>query len=433
VSSILIEAKPVPLTVGRVHLYLVYRDDIGNEWVIRGGPVGGEIVNGTFAYEINKVLSDSSDARGTESPADRHSTEINLPNHSADEAWAIMVRYARMLEEVGFPEYDFLSTNSNAFAGALLFALGLDPSSSLPDGVSYLTAYGLPYYVEIVDVVAPPVSGDVLGTGGPDHIFGIQIAEAIFGFNGDDYVKGGPGDDRIRGGMGHDVLLGDEDADSLYGDDGRDALDGGFGADKLDGGAGNDLLDGGDGTGDFAIFSGNRSDYSITRGVNTLTISGPDGVDILKNTEVLEFGDGEIVPVDSLEGPPATTTTVAVDPVSADQTVRQVSKYQSATADSSGTDTFVFDPAFFNLGSSIGYSTGKTLEFLKTYVTVSSAGTSGVKFTASDLFVQATGFELFKVQGWDTVTLAQVLGLIDGTLLADDHSSVTVLTTVPVT
>jgi serralysin len=65
----------------------------------------------------------------------------------------------------------------------------------------------------------------------------------------------------------------------------------GNGADnRLTGGGGNDTIDGGLGI-DTAIFSGNRSAYTITFDGTRTTISGPDGTDVLTNVEFFQFAD----------------------------------------------------------------------------------------------------------------------------------------------
>ena len=56
--------------------------------------------------------------------------------------------------------------------------------------------------------------------------------------------------------------------DILVGSDRLDVLEGGDGNDVLTGGAGNDRIDGGTGDANVAVFTGNRSDYTITWGNN---------------------------------------------------------------------------------------------------------------------------------------------------------------------
>jgi len=99
-----------------------------------------------------------------------------------------------------------------------------------------------------------------------------------------DVIDGLGGDDMIFAGAGNDTLSGG---------DGNDVLNGGVGNDVLSGDAGNDTLVGGAGF-DTAVFSGNRSSYTITRTGVTTTVSGPDGTDTLTSVELLKFADRSI-------------------------------------------------------------------------------------------------------------------------------------------
>ena len=76
----------------------------------------------------------------------------------------------------------------------------------------------------------------------------------------------------------------------------------------MTGGAGNDRIDGGTGDANVAIFTGNRSDYTIAWGNNwnggqgqdlslriTDGVADRDGADELRNVQVLRFADGDVV------------------------------------------------------------------------------------------------------------------------------------------
>ena len=110
-------------------------------------------------------------------------------------------------------------------------------------------------------------------------------------------------------------------------------LNGGAGDDTFIGGAGNDLIDGGADS-DTAIYSGLRAQYSILMQANgdfqvtDLRAGAPDGVDILRNVENLEFADdqpanhepqivsnggGDNATVSIPENAAAVTTVVATD------------------------------------------------------------------------------------------------------------------------
>ena len=99
------------------------------------------------------------------------------------------------------------------------------------------------------------------------------------------------------GGSLNDVLTGDNGRNVLRGLYGADRLFGNGGVDRLTGGGSDDYLDGGAGW-DYALFSGNRSDYTVTTsGAQTRVdqiASGGDGSDTLINIEALQFADGFI-------------------------------------------------------------------------------------------------------------------------------------------
>ena len=198
-----------------------------------------------------------------------------------------------------------------------------DLRSGAPDGVDTLN-----WTVENMrfadgDLVINAVAGvDLNGTAGNDMLTGGAGNDNINGGAGDDILTGGAGSDNLFGDVGNDAINGGDDSDNLNGADGNDTLDGGAGRDNLFGGNGNDVLnggtmndalfgqdgddllngglgndsiDGGNGV-DVAVFSGNRSAYSITLNNNfTWTVTGPDGTDTVNGSvETFRFSDGDV-------------------------------------------------------------------------------------------------------------------------------------------
>lgn len=249
-GQIFIEAREVEilgLPSGAMHLYLVFRDTDGAEYVIRSGPENPYTPwFGDMRIETNVPIGDSSDDRSGDTPAERSSTPLDFPGLTDDQAWAIMVKYARMIDAADI-DYEVFDENSNAFIGAMLAAAGGDPLAMLPTGVSHGEALGVTNYRDILADVAPPADGTVRGTSGADRITGIQIDEVIRAAGGNDAVWGGRGDDQIYGDAGNDLLHGQVGADRVHGGAGADRLSGGSGNDVLSGGAGTDLIDGGSG------------------------------------------------------------------------------------------------------------------------------------------------------------------------------------------
>ncbi|QRM29387.1 cadherin domain-containing protein [Microvirga sp. VF16] len=87
-------------------------------------------------------------------------------------------------------------------------------------------------------------------------------------------------------------LIGSNAGDTLYGSSIDNHILGGDGNDILTGRAGNDTLDGGSGL-NTAVFSGSRAQSSVTRNADgTVTVTGPDGIDLLKDVRQLQFADG---------------------------------------------------------------------------------------------------------------------------------------------
>ena len=87
--------------------------------------------------------------------------------------------------------------------------------------------------------------------------------------------------------------LGENVADVIIGRNGDDHIEGFAGNDTLVGGPGNDSLAGGAGL-DTAVYSGPRSQYTITQTSTGITVAGPDGIDTLTGVELAQFGDATI-------------------------------------------------------------------------------------------------------------------------------------------
>lgn len=130
---------------------------------------------------------------------------------------------------------------------------------------------------------------------GIENIISGSAADYLIGNSSANRLVGNAGYDTLFGDAGNDTLEGGADGDILDGGSDQDQLLGGDGSDTLTGGSGNDTLDGGEGD-DRAVFSGARDDYVITTlgdGSVTVTdrIAGRDGVDLLRNIQVIQFSN----------------------------------------------------------------------------------------------------------------------------------------------
>ncbi|KAF0675651.1 calcium-binding protein [Profundibacterium mesophilum] len=113
---------------------------------------------------------------------------------------------------------------------------------------------------------------------------------SLAGFDGDDSMFGGEGSDRLYGGNGDDQMIGNGGGDLFYGQGGNDTMNGGRGFDA-------------------AVFSGLRSEYTITNVNGRTQVShqngnGADGVDSLVYIDSLVFADGSI----NISTPPTNLT-----------------------------------------------------------------------------------------------------------------------------
>ncbi len=97
--------------------------------------------------------------------------------------------------------------------------------------------------------------------------------------------------ENLIGSRHDDSLTGNDLINQLSGLGGDDTIYGYGGNDRIRGGAGNDTIDGGAGS-DFAIFSGQRADYSLTRSSGSdVSVDGLDGLDSLSRVEYFVFDD----------------------------------------------------------------------------------------------------------------------------------------------
>jgi Ca2+-binding RTX toxin-like protein len=283
-TVIAIEAKPVDfqgIDSDFLHLYLVktVMDEQGrvvSEKVIRG--TAGS--NGDLETLAGSNLATSPDRRGSDTTQERHREVLDLGTRNADDVWQIMVQHANNIEKADldysvdiFQRFPGGDLNSNSVVASVLHSVGLNLTTSFPDGVSRSDAplYGQLQYMNV-----------------DDALFGTAARDRIFGGIGNDRINGGGENDRLYGEAGNDRLSGSSGNDALFGGDGNDILDGGSGNDALNGGNGNDNLNGSSGIdalkgegGNDRLYGGSGDDV-LSGGSGNDRFYGQSGADILR-------------------------------------------------------------------------------------------------------------------------------------------------------
>ncbi|MFC2970459.1 calcium-binding protein [Acidimangrovimonas pyrenivorans] len=327
-SEIRIEGHPVYLVTdtGYDHLYLVFVDDDGSEYVLRSGP-SGPLGTGVILVEDSLPMADSADARPVEDRDLYGSRVLDLGPRDAADVWDVMRQQAREIGDRQVPFQTFLQ-NSNSFVASLLHVIGTDIADVLPDQPDADDDY--PGTDNILDSfgfnLTGTTAGDILAGGaGNDTLFGQGGSDTVSGGSGHDsvdlgagddlfdddlFTAGDPGDppggDTVWAGLGADTVQGGAGADRLHGQEGTDLLRGRLGADRLWGGAGDDTLAGGNGAdtlfgraGDDVVAGGNGRDSICLGTGDDLFIdspqSGPLGADTVwagSGNDTLQGGAG---------------------------------------------------------------------------------------------------------------------------------------------
>lgn len=130
------------------HLLLIFKDDLGREYVIRGGPSAQEGDEGFGKLVIQKdvELQFSNDSYKVvngvvvETPESRGRMQIDLGGRDATAIWAILDQHAQNIHDHA---YDYVPNgnyatgsvgyNSNGVIGNLLSLVGIDVANYLPD------------------------------------------------------------------------------------------------------------------------------------------------------------------------------------------------------------------------------------------------------------------------------------------------------------
>ena len=150
------------------------------------------------------------------------------------------------------------------------------------------------FTVASYDGTTHDITIDIVGSDVGENILGTDINDILTGSFENDLITAGACKDILYGGDGNDLLMGEEENDIIFGGLGDDFLIGGLGDDVLIGSSsGVDLVEF---SNDQAEYSGLLEDYfvfDLEAGFYIVIdkISGRDGVDILKDIELLSFED----------------------------------------------------------------------------------------------------------------------------------------------
>jgi len=274
-GKIFIESRDVIFSFD--HLYLVYQDPSGSEFVIRGGPENNiPPFFGNIEVEAGVPIAISEDRRVDEDgnpilPEQRNQTLVDLDGREAEDVWKIALQQAQNIDAANLNYNAVISAqNSNSTISSVLNSIGIDVTTTLPAGLPATNFLG------VDNLLA--VSTTLKGTAADDIIFGYSKSDTLNGQNGNDILRGRADNDTLYGGLGNDQLYGGSGSDKLSGNSGNDQLWGQGGNDTLWGGQNNDKLYGG--SGDDQLIGG-RGGTKETDLFGQDTLSGGSGNDQL--------------------------------------------------------------------------------------------------------------------------------------------------------
>lgn len=156
--SISLESHDVPY-VGFVaqHLYIVYRDDAGDEYVIGGGP---ERTNppdfGRLVVEPGVEINESEEGADRASPEQRGSVPLDLGGRDDAHVWKIMTDHAAIIDDAELSYRGTLPYQTcNSVVSSVLRAAGIDPYSvTLPTNASPYEFFGRENSLKFLDPVS---------------------------------------------------------------------------------------------------------------------------------------------------------------------------------------------------------------------------------------------------------------------------------------
>lgn len=222
-SKLSIESKLV--LAGLDHLYLIFEDSVGQEFVIRGGPEEDNPFDyGKIVTEVSIPIAESEDARGSDTSVERGNRVLDLGERRAEDVWEIMKQQATNIHNAMI-DYDAVITpqNSNSTIASVLNSIGIPVASNLPLNTKAEDLPGVSNLLNLnTTLYGTPTNDLILGHVGNDILVGVEGDDNLNGNDGNDTVDGGPGNDILTGGLGNDILLAGFGEDKLLGNEGSD-------------------------------------------------------------------------------------------------------------------------------------------------------------------------------------------------------------------
>lgn len=207
-SSISVEGKPAAGYMSS-HLILIYKNNNGEEFVIRGGPTNDDVFNfGSIKVEVGVAIDESEDTRKVRDennvvlyerhPDDRGSVVIDFGDLNVDLVWENLLAYAEIINNQNIP-YNPLGFNSNTVVGNTLKLVGININDYIPQ-----------IGVDLIDYRSKDENFDfdyaLNGTFGNDILFGGDGRQYFYSENGNDTLHGGADGDILDGGTGIDTV-----------------------------------------------------------------------------------------------------------------------------------------------------------------------------------------------------------------------------------